>query len=252
MIKRLRITDVTRMSAPRVCVAGYDEHNQCVRPILRNAPIDESDLECPGGLIAPFAEVEYDLTPAPGTPPHVEDSIYNPAGVRWLRWLTESERHALLRATCWPRVDDAFGAPLVNISSHFVRMGSGARSLVTIQVRGAPYVQLLTREGKQKARLHFRDSTNRLYDLPITDLTWLYFAAVQGRFAGADATTLEPHLNRLLNKEVIFVRLGLTREYPAGSHQCWLQVNGIYTFPDYLDGDTFADYRAGLAGVPAA
>lgn len=252
MIKRLRITDVTRMSAPRVCVAGYDEHNQCVRPILRNAPIDESDLESPGGLIAPFAEVEYDLTPAPATPPHVEDAIYSTESLRWIRWMTESERHALLRATCWPRVDDAFGAPLVNISGDFVRMGSGARSLVTIQVRGAPYVQLVTWQGKQKARLHFRDLTNRRFDLPITDLTWLYFAAVQRRFAGADATALEKHLTRLLNKEVVFVRLGLTREFPAGSHQCWLQVNGIYTFPDYLDGYTFTDYRAGLAAARAA
>lgn len=247
MIQRVRITDVTRMGEPRVCVAGYDESNTCVRPVLHYGQIRETDLALPSGLIAPFAEIEYDLTPAPGAKPHVEDHIYSPESVRWIRRMDEHERYGLLRATRSPRVDGAFGAPLVHIGGHFVRAGSGARSLVTIQTRIAPQVLLLEKEGKAKWRLVFRDAAYHEYNLPITDLTWLYFAAVQRRYGGTDALALERRLNRLLQKDEVFVRLGLTREYPQGSHQCWLQVNGIYTFPDYLDGSTFVEYRAGLA-----
>jgi hypothetical protein len=246
VIKRLRMTDVTRMRPPRVCVAGYDENNVCIRPVLRYAQIDESALEAAGGLITPFAEVEYDFTPAPSTPPHVEDHIYAPESVRWIRRLSESERHALLRATCRPRVDQAFGAPLVHISNHFVRMGSGACSLVTIQTRGAPTVHLLEKGERTQWRLLFRDSANQTYNLPITDLAWHYFVAVQQQYSAQDARALEARLNRLLCKDAVYLRVGLTREYPSGSHQCWLQVNSIFTFPDYLDGYTFADYRAGL------
>lgn len=39
----------------------------------------------------------------------------------------------------------------------------------------------------------------------------------------------------------IYIRLGLTR--PWGDPEvCWTQVTGIYTFPDYLEGKTFADF----------
>ncbi len=251
MITRLRITDVTRMGAPRVCVAGYDDEGRCVRPVLRYASISEAELETSSGLIAPFAEVEYDLTPAPSTPPHVEDHVYAGESVRWVRWLSEGERLALLRATARPHVEDAFGAPLVHISSHFVRMGSGDCSLITVPVRGAPAVQAREADGKLKWRLLFRDSASRDYSLPITDLTWHYFAALQQHFDKGNPSSLAQRLTRLLNKELIFLRLGLTREHPAGSHQCWVQVNGIYTFPDYLDGHSFVEYRNGLEATPA-
>lgn len=247
MIKRVRITDLTRMSPPRVCIAGYDEDNICVRPVLRYEQIVEDDLNTATGLITPFAEVEYDLTPAPGAAPHVEDQVYAPQSVKWVRALSEHERYNLLRATALPRVEEAFGAPLVNIGGYFVRMGSGLRSLVAIHLRHAPTVQLLEQSGHTKWRLTFRDSANHEYNLPITDLTWHYFAAVQRQYGGNDCKALEGRLNRLLVQSDHFLRLGLTREFPSGSHQCWLQVNGIYTFPDYLDGYTFAEYRAGLA-----
>jgi len=33
--------------------------------------------------------------------------------------------------------------------------------------------------------------------------------------------------------------IGLTRPYEGW---CWLQVNGVYIFPDYLEGRCFADF----------
>ena len=51
-------------------------------------------------------------------------------------------------------------------------------------------------------------------------------------------------LEALLNAERTYLRIGLTRprqleHYPE---TCWTQVTGGYTFPDYLEGKTFADF----------
>jgi hypothetical protein len=48
----------------------------------------------------------------------------------------------------------------------------------------------------------------------------------------------------LLNAERTYLRIGLARprqleRYPEA---CWTQVTGVYTFPDYLEGKTFADF----------
>ena len=48
--------------------------------------------------------------------------------------------------------------------------------------------------------------------------------------------------DRLGAAEEVFLRLGLTRPWEEHPDRCQLQVNGVYTFPDYLDGRCFADF----------
>ena len=43
-----------------------------------------------------------------------------------------------------------------------------------------------------------------------------------------------------LREAEVYLRLGLARAYPK--NQCYLQVTGVYSFPDYLDGRNFADF----------
>jgi hypothetical protein len=40
----------------------------------------------------------------------------------------------------------------------------------------------------------------------------------------------------------LHLRIGLTRPWGERGDRCFLQVNGIYSFPDYLDGRSFADF----------
>ena len=47
---------------------------------------------------------------------------------------------------------------------------------------------------------------------------------------------------RLITAEDVFLRLGLTRPWEEHPDRCLLQVNGVYTFPDYLDGRCFANF----------
>jgi len=40
----------------------------------------------------------------------------------------------------------------------------------------------------------------------------------------------------------VFLRIGLARGWDMYPDRCFLQITGIYSFPDYLDGRTFADF----------
>jgi hypothetical protein len=46
----------------------------------------------------------------------------------------------------------------------------------------------------------------------------------------------------LFKKNTIYLRIGLSRGWQKYPDRCYLQVNGVFTFPDYLDGKTFLDY----------
>ncbi len=47
---------------------------------------------------------------------------------------------------------------------------------------------------------------------------------------------------RLVNSEV-FLRIGLARGWKKYPDRCYLQITGVYVFPDYLHGRCFADLR---------
>src|SRR5512139_1836862 len=86
MITPLVITDLTRMQQGRVCVAGYDQHQHPVRPVLPPPGISESALYKDGQPnIFPFALVEFDLQEADPQPPHTEDVFFMPDSPRLVR-----------------------------------------------------------------------------------------------------------------------------------------------------------------------
>jgi hypothetical protein len=41
----------------------------------------------------------------------------------------------------------------------------------------------------------------------------------------------------------LYLRIGLARGWDEQPDRCYLQITGIYTFPDYLAGKTFDDFR---------
>jgi len=64
----------------------------------------------------------------------------------------------------------------------------------------------------------------------LTDLGILIYAE---KFDDAGLTGINGFIRK---QDEIFLRLGLTQNYkaPDGREGYWLQVNGIYTFPDFL------------------
>jgi hypothetical protein len=45
----------------------------------------------------------------------------------------------------------------------------------------------------------------------------------------------------LSQRSAVFLRIGLSRGWDRHPDRCYLQVTGVYSFPDYLQGRCFAD-----------
>src|SRR5687768_10294356 len=62
MKKSIVVTDLTRMNPPRICVAGYTEHGECIRPVLRSNPLTQDWLWQDNQLvIRSFAVIEFEF-----------------------------------------------------------------------------------------------------------------------------------------------------------------------------------------------
>jgi len=242
MKKELVITDVTRMYEGRVCVAGYDRKRNCVRPVLPPPGIHENSLYVnKKPIVFPFAVVEYDLLEHTPKPPHTEDWRYDPASVRFVKRLKETEKRETLERLRDPNVDSIFGAAIVSAQGHYVLEGEGKRSLGTIQPSQIIEAIIEPADNAWKYRLKFADSANKTWRLTITDLTWRYFCDSQRR-ANKSRQQLESELTTLLTSSQVYLRIGLARGWEKHPERCYLQITGVYTFPDYLAGRTFADF----------
>ena len=243
MKKRLTITDVTRMQEGRVCIAGYDQDGKCVRPVLPPPGIHESSLYLQSQpIVFPFAVVEYDFQRQISEPPHTEDWRFDPASVRFIERLDETRRRKLLDQTLFPNVAEIFDAPIFSDVGHYVLTGQGTRSLGTLRPKRIIKAIYEQSENKWKYRLGFVDDGESKYWLTITDLSWRYYN---------DALCLEGHssdeiafaLTRKLVSSQVYLRIGLARGWEQYPNCCFLQITGVYTFPDYLEGRTFADFK---------
>ncbi|MEK6573846.1 MAG: hypothetical protein AABZ58_05970, partial [Chloroflexota bacterium] len=103
--------------------------------------------------------------------------------------------------------------------------------------------QVFYEQGEDNAwnyRLGFYDGEDKYYRLKITDLTWNYFCSAQ-RAEDRDPLQIAADLTRLLKRKDTYLRIGLSRGWAKFPGRCFLQLNGICTFPDYLEGKTFVD-----------
>ncbi len=242
MKRSIIITDLTRMQEGRVCIAGYDEKGNCIRPVLPPPGIHESTLYSGGHPeIIPFAVVEFDLLQYLPQPPHTEDWRYNPASVKFIERLDENRKRAVLIQTLFESVSAIFEVPILSDYGYYIREGQGPRSLGTIrpqEFKRATHEK--SPEGKWKYRVNFVDGNGVSYWLTVTDLAWRYYNDRQ-REEGRTSEQISLDLTSVLKRSEVFLRIGLARGWEKFPDRCFLQVTGVYTFPDYLKGQTFAD-----------
>ncbi len=245
MKKQLIITDVTRMQEGRVCIAGYDQDGHCVRPVLPPPGIHESSLYAQGHpIVFPFAVVAYDLQQRVSEPPHTEDWRYDPTSVSFVRRLDETQKRETLEKSLFRDLAAIFEVPILSDVGQYVMMGQGPRSLGTIRPRRilkASYGQL---EGKWRYRLGFIDASDVTHWLTVTDLSWRYYIDFQFK-AGHSAEEISATLTQKLRSSQVYLRVGLARGWEKYPDRCFVQLTGVYTFPDYLEGKTFADLAPG-------
>lgn len=245
------VTDVTRMSGSRVCLAGYLPDGACIRPEIAGTDLHQDWLWANDGqVLRPFAEAEIDLDAAPSgiQPPHVEDRRIGSA-FRVLRLLPEPERLAMLRRTESASLDDLFGATVRSegTAARWIEPGQGLRSLGTFHPKRITRVRFGPNPydpAKWQYKIGFLDHARQEQFLTITDLS---FRAIMDSAVARNMGTppqIERDLLHRLGRADVWLRVGLARPFDQrGSTppRCYLQVNGIYSFPDYLDGRCFAD-----------
>lgn len=242
----LTITDLTRMQADRVCVAGYLPDNTCVRPIFAKGALTEEWLRLRNEVaIRPFALIEFDIQGKPPMPlpPHTEDRLIDPVHRVRRGVLTPEERAEWCARAEDPCVAAIFGATIHENEGQFVLAGEGKRSLGTVRIKRLDEVQFsLGANGRWQYRLAFTDQIGHYYRLPVTDLAFRTYLDYL-----RDRRTLPPmsvahRLTVILQKNPVFLRIGLARGWDRYPDRCYVQITGVYSFPDYLSGRCFADF----------
>lgn len=242
MITQLAVTDLTRMQRGHVCIAGYDTKQNCIR-LVRPRPqgIPELSLVVDNKAIAfPFAVIEVDLLNALPDPPHVEDHLYVPQSLRFLRRVDDARKERFLGWSLHHSLADLFGQPVLQGPGYYVMAGQGVRSLGTIQpsaIKGVEYHS--EQEGSWSYHIVFKDDVS-WYRLKITDLTWHYYCDLY-RADGREPSEIASEMTTTLKRVKVYLRIGLARGWQKYPDRCYVQVNGIHTIPDYLNGRTFVE-----------
>lgn len=224
------ITDLTRFGpkTPKVCTAGVTEDGQVIRPMpyLTTDICHELDIH-PGGIL------EGDFTFQNSDRPHIEDAFHK--NLKFLGPCSKSDFRNALEMTLSESLSDGFGVE-IREDKCIPLTTPPERSLVTIKVSPLTFsiVQSSFKDGPKKIKAHLSDGHGaRLSYLSITDLGFFEFAEQHkndpSRFA---------EINRFIqSQEELYLRLGVGRVHEAtdGRHGYWIQLNGIYTFPNKLD-----------------
>ena len=247
MKQQITITDLTRMQGPKVCIAGYAKDATCRRPIIPFHGIQEWFL-CKDELliIRPFAVVELDFLCHIPEAPHTEDWEIDRFHRRLVvPQLPDERKQHLLERTSSGSVADIFEAEIHDDFGFYVRAGEGARSLGTIrpaEISGVIYEPKAG--GKWDYRMVFKDQAGQVYRLAVTDLAYRCYLDYGRVEVGYPLDELVSRLASFFNQHTTFLRIGLARQWERFPDRCYLQITGIYTFPDYLRGRCYADFRA--------
>ena len=236
MKKRLVITDLSRMKGNRVCISGIDENGNAIRPDIPPTGIRENYLLDERGqrIVTPFAEIEFDFILPMPKPPHTEDweinTNYRP---RLIGFLAAEEREKFLESILDGSVRAIFGAEIHE--GRYTNPGEGRRSLGTIRVQNILDVNhSMKEEGKHQYRITFSDMSGEIYNLPVTDCAFREYCDAQRIQLGKNPRSISAELQQRLTQSDLFLRIGLTRLF---NDLHWLQVTGLYAFPDYKGKD---------------
>lgn len=229
-MNRIIITDLTRFSNRDIlCTAGVEaDTGNCIRPM----PYLEAEM-CRNLSVLPGSILTGDFSiPQNVEAPHVENMDYN--NLEFNGQCSSTEFRGVLSDNAFDNIEDGFKVKLDERQKHITIEAKPVRSLITISIE--PDSIHIVQDGfkNTKIKAHITDNSDKEYRfLPITDLGFQSYAENHHEEAGK-----YEELNDLLhNQEEVFLRIGLSHfhEAPNGKAGYWIQVNGIYSFPDYFE-----------------
>ena len=240
------ITDITRMGGRRVCVAGVTKDGVCVRPVLPEGIFEPWLYQNGSVVVRPYAKVKLDLIDHIPKPPHTEDWDFDPDSLQSNGLINEDKRERFLNWILDPCVADIFGTDIHDDHGFYLQEGEGNRSLGTIKVKMIVRFDHNCNYGSWDYRLHFIDAEECHYQLKVTDLGLRYYVDHLRKTEEIDCFEIGRRLTAQLRASQVYLRIGLARKWHPDHDQpqnrCYLQITGVYTFPDYLEGRCFADF----------
>ena len=227
---RIIITDLTRFKegSPNVCTAGVNEDGQLIRPY----PPYLLAKECERLDIHPGAILEGEFTVTNSAAPHIEDATWEK--LKYVKRCSSAEFKSALETGMFSSVSEGFEHTFAAREKCIPIAVTPPRSIITIKL--APHSFSIVADGykQNKIRANFWDSDGTQFSfVSITDRG---FADLATKIKGdrSEIAKLNFHIQ---SQQELYVRIGLSRPHPApnGRNGYWVQVNGIYTFPEYLD-----------------
>jgi hypothetical protein len=223
---RIVLNHVTRMSAPRICVAGIDEQTEeHVRPTTNRGDLITRDLLLEhGGTLSLGALVDVGEAPSISNPPEVEDRRCAVEAMKVVGRLDDEEYLELLRRVSEHDLDSLFGPDLERQTwSYAVEAGRGSASLGVLRPHRRPELEIDEKYRKLKLRLNPSEGPPAY--LSVTDVRF-----VEGDHRTIREDRVEDVQRRLRRGVDVFLMLGLARPWRAAGDdrdRHWLQVNGI-------------------------
>lgn len=217
---RLIITDLTRFKADdKLCTAGVSEDGTVVRPLpyLSSAKCKEFNV-LPGGIL------EGEFTFKNASRPHVEDADWK--NLRYVGRSTGDQFRQALESTLYGSISEGFECEVTG--KGIPERSPPPRSLITIKVRPEQFTVEKDGYEDNKLRGKLTDASGlTLSRLSITDVGFFHFA--KGHAATEEDLARVSEFIR--SQKELYVRIGLGRVF---KDSYWIQLNGIYTFPNYL------------------
>jgi len=209
-------------------MAGINPRNgECIRP-LPYLDIDRcKELNIMPGTILRGAFKK----PPHIESPHIEDRFHD--DLKYIGACTSEEFKDILSQSMCPSVDEGFSIELNSGQKHIPLRCIPEKSIITLSVNPDSISLCKSSYEEKTVKLDFSDGVGKKFkNISITDLGFHEYMAR----AEKTVTDIRRINDFLRNQEEVFLRLGLTRPYraPDGREGFWIQINGIYTFPEYI------------------
>ncbi len=222
------VTDLTRFKNPTVvCIAVIDMNTwQCLRPMpyLNSASVQTLNIH-PGAILNGNITINSNASN-----PHIEDSSYN--NLKYIGPASAADFKNALDRTLSRSVSDGFGVYFRPRDKH-IPVGVAAKcSIVTVKIHQNALNIHEDKYNPGRIKVTLNDGSGHSYEnLSITDRGFFDYA--QKHQTDGKLADLQSFIE---SQEEIYLRIGVGRQWQIGNKNgYWLQVNGIYTFPDFLE-----------------
>ena len=223
------VTDLTRFkNEGLLCMAGLTlDGLTCIRPMRSTLPSYLSYQECKEKTLLPGYVLEGEFsTPQVIDNTHPEDRHFSSMSI--VRQCTSAEFQDVLELSSFNTFEAGFG--IAPVDKRIV--GIPIRSIFTLKILPSNFKIVVDKYDSNKIKGHVTDNDeNTISFLSITDLGFYDFVGN----ASTRKVSVDEINSFIRTQDTLYLRMGLSRAFksPDGRSGLWIQINGIYTFPNF-------------------